>query len=243
LKHTYTQLDIVQPCYNPLPDWDHSVLEHYNQLTAMMPGVSINLIIVNDGSAKNVSPAQVDYLKQYIPNFQFVEYTPNRGKGHALRKGVEMTRSEVVIYTDIDFPFELYHIPEILGLLQSGADVVSGVRKKNYYETLSPMRLLASKTSQLLNRVFLKLPFNDTQSGIKGMNQKGKEVFLTTTIKRYLADTEFLALCAKRRMNIIPHEVSLRGDIHLSKMSLKTFMKELDNFVRIYSIVFKKVKK
>lgn len=209
----------------------------------MMPGININLIIVNDGSAKNVSLAQVDYLKQHIPNFQFVEYKPNRGKGHALRRGVEKTTSEVVLYTDIDFPFELYHIPEILELLQNGADVVSGVRKKNYYETLSPMRLLASKTSQLLNRVFLRLPFNDTQSGIKGMNRKGREVFLTTTINRYLADTEFLALCAKRRMNIVPHEVSLRGDIHLSKMSLKTFMKELDNFVRIYSIVFRKVKK
>ncbi len=242
MKHTFTDIDIVQPCYNPLPDWDHSVLEHYRQLTTLLPGVNINLIIVNDGSPKNVLPEQVNYLKQHIPGFRFVEYQPNRGKGYALRKGIEMTTSEAIIYTDIDFPFELHHIPEILGVLQNGADVVSGVRRKNYYETLSPMRLVASRTSQLLNRVFLKLPFNDTQSGIKGLNRKGREVFLTTTINRYLADTEFLALCAKRRMSIVPHEVSLREDIHLSKMSLKTFMKELDNFVRIYSIVFKSVK-
>ena len=140
----------------------------------------------------------------------------------------------------IDFPYDLIHIKEIYEMILNGADIVSGTRKQNYYESLSPMRWLASKMSQILNRLFLRLPFNDTQSGIKGINRKGRWVFLRTTIERYLADTEFLALAAKtKKLTLVPHEVSLREGIVLSKMSFKTFIKELGNFIRVYSIIFK----
>lgn len=207
----------------------------------MLPDITLNLIVVNDGSVKNVNPDQVRFLTERIPHFEYITYQSNRGKGFALRKGVEASKGTLQIYTDIDFPFELEHIREIYQQLKNErADVVSGVRKKNYYQTLSPQRLLASRMSQVLNRVFLKLPFNDTQSGIKGFNRKGRMIFLRTTIDRYLADTEFLALAAKTgKLRILPLEVSLRGDVVLSKMSFRTFMRELKNFIRVYSIVFR----
>jgi glycosyltransferase involved in cell wall biosynthesis len=235
-------IDIIQPCYNPLPDWEHSVWEHFQQLLLLLPQYTIKLIVVNDGSSKHVSKEQVDFLRNHIARFEFIDLPENKGKGNALREGIRASTGTFQIYTDIDFPFELIHIKEMLEQLEQGADVVSGTRKQHYYETLSPQRWVASKTSQFLNRVFLKLPFNDTQSGIKGINHNGKRVFLKTTIKRYLADTEFLALAAKYKLTLKPLDVSLREDIVLSKMSLRTFMKELDNFFRVYAIVFKSSK-
>lgn len=237
-----TQIDIIQPCYNPLPNWELSVLEHFEQVSLLLPSYTLNLIIVNDGSTKNVDPSQVLFLKEHISNFTYIDLPQNKGKGYALRTGIAASSGNFQIYTDIDFPFELIHIKEIIDLLEQGYDVVSGTRKQHYYQTLSPQRWLASKASQFLNRTFLKLPFNDTQSGIKGINTNGKRVFSKTTINRYLADTEFLALAAKYRLKIEPLEVALRDDIVLSKMSLKTFMKELDNFIRVYAIVFKSSK-
>ncbi len=238
-KSIIIDLDIVQPCYNPLPDWEQSVWLHYSDVKALLPRININLIIVNDGSKKNISNESIRFLEQRITHFQFISYEPNKGKGNALRTGIGASKGRIQIYTDIDFPYELIHIKEIYEMLVDGADVVSGIRKQNYYQTLSPMRWIASKMSQILNRLFLRLPFNDTQSGIKGINRKGKMVFMRTTIERYLADTEFLALAAKtRKLKLVPHEVSLREGIILSKMSFKTFMKELGNFIRVYSIVF-----
>ncbi|HCP93181.1 MAG TPA: hypothetical protein DIU05_03980 [Bacteroidetes bacterium] len=236
------QIDIIQPCYNPLPNWEQSVWLHFQNVLKLLPEYTVNLIIVNDGSTKNVNEAQVDFLKQRIPNFTFINFKKNKGKGNALREGIKISTGKFQLYTDIDFPFELMHIKEIINWLDHGADIVSGVRKQNYYQTLSPQRWIASKASQFLNKTFLNLPFNDTQSGIKGLNSNGKRVFLKTTINRYLADTEFLALAAKYKLTIHPLEVSLREDIVLSKMSLKTFMKELDNFIRIYAIIFKSSK-
>jgi glycosyltransferase involved in cell wall biosynthesis len=234
-----TQIDIIQPCYNPLPDWEQSVWLHYQDVVKLLPNYAIKLIIVNDGSNRNVFPHQVEFLHERISKFEFIDLPINKGKGNALRQGIKASTGEYQIYTDIDFPFELIHIKEIINLLETGTDVVSGTRVQNYYQTLSPQRWLASKTSQFLNRTFLKLPFNDTQSGIKGINHNGKRVFLKTTINRYLADTEFLALAAKYKLSLKPLEVSLREDIVLSKMSFRTFIKELDNFIRIYAIVFK----
>lgn len=240
-KQQIIHLDIIQPCYNPLPDWEHSVLLHFNDVLKLLPDININLIIVNDGSKKNINNEAVQFLKERVKNFQYISYEPNKGKGNALRTGVKASKGRIQIYTDIDFPYELIHIKEIYEMISSGADIVSGIRKQNYYQTLSPMRWLASKMSQILNRLFLQLPFNDTQSGIKGINRKGRLIFLRTTIERYLADTEFLALAAKtRKLKLVPHEVSLREGIILSKMSFKTFMKELGNFIRVYSIVFKR---
>ena len=240
-KKRIIDLDIIQPCYNPLPDWEKSVWLHYNDVKKLFPGVTINLIIVNDGSLKNVNQEAIDFLEKHISDFQYISYEPNKGKGNALRTGINASKGRMQIYTDIDFPYEFIHIKEIYDLLLQGADIVSGVRKKNYYQTLSPMRWLASKMSQILNRLFLRLPFNDTQSGLKGINRKGRMIFLRTTIDRYLADTEFLALAAKtRKLKLVPHEISLREGIVLSKMSFRTFVRELRNFITIYSIVFKR---
>jgi glycosyltransferase involved in cell wall biosynthesis len=235
-------LDIVQPCYNPLPDWEKSVVEHFAEVKRLLPDINIRLIIVNDGSLKNITLDRVSFLKTHIKNFVFVDNQKNNGKGHTLRTGISVADARVVIYTDIDFPYELIHIKEIYDLISSGkADVISGVRKQNYYQKLSPQRWLASKMSQILNHVFLKLPFNDTQSGIKGINRKARVIFMRTTIKRYLADTEFLALAAKtKKLKMLPLEVSLRDNIVLSKMSFKTFLREFRNFITVYSIVFKR---
>ncbi len=240
-NNTIIDLDIIQPCYNPLPGWEKSVWLHYQDVIKLLPGVTVNLIIVNDGSIKNVNDECIKFLKERISDFQFINYSQNKGKGNALRTGIKASKGRIQIYTDIDFPYEFIHIKEIYDLLLQGADIVSGVRKKNYYQTLSPQRWLASKMSQILNRLFLKLPFNDTQSGLKGINRKGRMIFLRTTIERYLADTEFLALAAKtRKLKLVPHEISLREGIILSKMSFKTFLREFRNFITVYSIVFKR---
>lgn len=238
---TNIDLDIIQPCYNPLPDWEQSVCEHFAEVQKLLPGIRINLIIVNDGSAKNISTERIAFLKSKIADLEFIDYAPNKGKGHALRTGVAASKGHLQIYTDIDFPFELIHIRQIYEILKNeDADIVSGTRSSNYYATLSPLRLLASKMSQLLNRIFLKLPFNDTQSGIKGFNRKGRMIFMRTTIDRYLADTEFLALAAKTgKLRILPLEVSLRSEVILSKMSFKTFLHELKNFIKVYTIIFR----
>jgi glycosyltransferase involved in cell wall biosynthesis len=231
-------LDIIQPCHNPFHDWEVSVWLHFQSIMTLLPDVNINLIIVNDGSQRNVCDEAVAFLRERISNFRFVSYERNRGKGYALRQGLAKSRGPLQICTDIDFPYELIHIKQIYELLKGNADIVCGVRTKQYYDKLPSRRMIASKTSKLLNKMFLRLPFSDTQSGIKGFNEKGRKIMLSTTIERYLVDTEFLAIAArKENINIVPCEVLLRDNIKLSTMDANVLIGEFRNFLRLYSIL------
>jgi glycosyltransferase involved in cell wall biosynthesis len=231
-------LDIVQPCYNPFHGWEQSVWIHFENVLKLLSGVNVNLIIVNDGSQRNITDEAVTFLRERISNFQFISYEQNRGKGYALRQGLAVSRGPFQICTDIDFPYELIDIKQIYELLKGDADIVCGVRTKTYYDTLPFERMIASNMSQILNKMFLRLPFSDTQSGLKGFNRKGREIMLSTIIERYLADTEFLAIAAKtEKITIVPYKVSLRDNITLSKMGVRIFLAEFQNFLHIYSIV------
>jgi glycosyltransferase involved in cell wall biosynthesis len=231
-------LDIIQPCYNPFHGWEKSVWMHFESVLKLLSDVNVNLIIVNDGSQRNITDEAVTFLRERISNFQFISYEQNHGKGYALRQGLAVSRGPLQICTDIDFPYELIDIKQIYELLKGDADIVCGVRTKKYYNTLSFERMVASNMSQILNKIFLRLPFSDTQSGLKGFNHKGRKIMLSTTIERYLADTEFLAIAAKtERINIVPCKVSLRDNITFSKMGARIFIAEFQNFLRVYSNV------
>jgi hypothetical protein len=78
---------------------------------------------------------------------------------------------------------------------------------------------------------FPRLKVKDTQSGLKGFNQKGKEIFLKTKIPAFLFDMEFLVLASNaKNIRISWIYVELREGIHFSSMRLKTILTELANF-------------
>ena len=67
------------------------------------------------------------------------------------------------------------------------------------------------------------------------MNQKGKDIFLQTSIDRYLFDLEFIFLSARNKLNIKTVEVELRPEIVLSKMNWKILLQEFGNFLKIFA--------
>jgi hypothetical protein len=76
----------------------------------------------------------------------------------------------------------------------------------------------------------------DTQSGLKGFNQKGKEVFLKTHINSFLFDMEFVVLASRRKdLRLAKIQVHVRDGISFSQMSWKTIKQELLSFQNIFS--------
>lgn len=190
------------------------------------------LIIVNDGSSKlNVSEAE-NFFSNY-PNIHFYSYPVNKGKGHALRYGINEAKGDLIIYTDIDFPYTENSFRNIFSSLKAGADVAIGVRSTDYYLHLPKARVYVSKFTRVLIRTFLSIPVDDTQCGLKGFNEKGKAVFLKTSIERYLFDMEFIFLSARGKLKIEPVVVELREGIQLSVLQSKILFQEGRNFIKI----------
>lgn len=221
-------LSIVLPCYNPLPDWVDII--HRHAALAQQRYSNIELIVVNDGSKASIN----DQAVENIPCVRLIKYEPNRGKGYALRQGVQAATGEYVIYTDIDFPYTNESFDKIFEALKAGNDVAVGIRGAEYYTHLPASRVRISKFLRSLIRFFLRIPTDDTQCGLKGFNQKGKEVFQQTTINRYLFDLEFVFLSARKKLNIKTVEVELRPEITLSKMNWKVLLQEFGNFLKIF---------
>ncbi len=228
-------LDIILPAYNPLPGWEEIVIGRFQSLAKALPDLKIRLFVVNDGSQHINEPASMQLLKDSIPDFQWISYPQNRGKGYALRQGVLQSTSDHIIYTDIDWPYTEESMIGVINTLTSSADAVIGKRNENYYSQLPPARRRISKLLRSFNAKLLRLKVDDTQAGLKGFRKNLKDTFLSTTIDRYLFDLEFIYLIsAKKEIKAIGYPIALRPGITFSKMNKTILFQEARNFLKIW---------
>lgn len=232
-------LDLIIPCYNPPKNWHLNLKTRLAELKALLPDVTMHIILVNDGSKTGVTTKQLNDLKLELNHFNFIALDKNYGKGYALRTGVNLAKSNLQIFTDIDFPYTNQSILGIYNALQNGSDVALGNRKEEYYNHVPAARSFISKMLRAVLKNILRLPITDTQCGLKGFNNKGRLVFLTTEINRFLFDLEFVRLVTKKQKKLLvtPVEVQLRPDVEFSKMNYKVLVGELFNFIQL---LFKK---
>jgi glycosyltransferase involved in cell wall biosynthesis len=231
-------IDIVLPCYNPNDKW-YVELSNFHQF--IKDQYRVNFIVVNDGSSTLKIPGQIELLKEAGIEVNYLSYVKNMGKGYALRHGVAASKSEFIVYTDVDFPFTNQSVKEVIDLLVSGNfDVVAGYRSENYYEhTMSPFRKSLSKTFRSFMKNVLGMTVSDTQCGLKGFNKRGRTKFLSTRINRYLFDFEFIYVSSKdTSVKIGTTAVQLKENIVFSKMRFKILIQEMFNL--FYILLFRK---
>lgn len=225
-----TSLTVVLPMYNPEKGWAEIVKREWEWIKSTFVDFSIDLIIVNDGSTKNV-----DELKQLKndSDIKIINRFNNFGKGYTLREGVKESNADYIIYTDIDFPYKRESFEKIIYALSCNP-IVIGIRDNKYYLNMPKSRLLVSKILRFCIKLFLRIPTDDTQCGLKGFNKQSKEVFSKTTINRYLFDLEFIYIAARNNISIATENVVLRPDVKLSKMNIKVLINEVFNFVKVF---------
>lgn len=214
-------------------DWENQLCDRFLKLRDSLPQYLFSLYLVNDGSQSGILDEHIAHLKANVSDFHYLYNATNSGKGHALRNAIAHTKQDYVVYTDIDMPFTNASMVSIINELQN-YDLVFGIKEKSYYEQLPFRRKLVSKILQKTIKFFFPLlPVSDTQCGLKGMNKRGKEVFLNTKINRYLFDLEFILYCAKAHLSIKPVPVTLRPGIIFGKMNNNILWQESKNLWRI----------
>lgn len=225
---------IVLPCYNPRGEWTRRIAECFADVCRRHPEHEFSLTTVDDGATRGYDEASLAILKESVPSVEILRYTPNRGKGYALRYALERSEGDFFIYTDYDFPYTDESFDAVLAALEGGADVVLAVRDKAYQRQLGAFRRFLSFGSHVVNRLFLGMKETDTQGGLKGMTVKGRGVFLRTTIDTFLFDTEFIKLAGREDgVAVKAVESRVRPDIELSSMGLGVMFKEMGNFFRL----------
>lgn len=227
-------VSLILPCYNPPQEWEKNVHARYSAFCSRI-NEDAELIVVVDGASPSVAVQHLGYLADNISKLKIVQYPANHGKGYAIRQGVAVATGDIVIYTDIDFPYTIESMFAIYNSLQSGnADLAVGVKDNDYYTHVPFLRRIISRQLRFMTRLFLSLPVTDTQCGLKGFRSNVRDLFLKTTIDRYLFDLEFIRNCYKtRKYKIVTIPVTLNEQVQFRKMNYGILLPEMLNFVRL----------
>lgn len=235
-------LNVIVPCYNPPPGWEAALAQRFHALKDQLASVAdkVGLIVVNDGSVRNVQAENVERLLSLAPGTNVVAYDLNRGKGYALRQGVAASEADLHLVTDTDFPYTFESMVRVAAVLREKGGIAAGNRDTAYYDKVPAFRRWLSRFLRWMLRHVLRQPIDDSQCGLKAFDNQGKAVFLETRIDRFLFDLEFLML-ADGRVRITPVSVQLREGVTFSRVGWKILATEARNFLRLLlQNIFKK---
>lgn len=225
-------LEIVIPLYKPVKDWEKNIKERVESLQQFI-AQPVNLILINDGPSDVVVERGMLFLKKYFSNLIILHSEQNFGKGHALRMGLAQAKSDKIIVTDVDFPFSEDSYIQVYQALQGDCDIILGKRSHEYYKGLPGSRRIISRLfTKVSGFIIGNKTDGDTQAGIKGMNNNGREAFLKTKTNGYLTDFEFLLLASRSHFKLCA--VPVKVEQHKTgSLSFKILMRELRDFIRI----------
>jgi len=205
---------LIIPVYNE----EKVILKTLNKLILFLNNEKENweIIIVNDGSTDKT----LEIINNFKPNpFKIVSHTPNKGKGFAIKKGVEMATGDYIAFIDSDLAYSFENLKEALFYLKN-FDIVRGSRDTLKTRKNTPiLRKILGRGFNLISRILLDPHLNDTQCGLKAFRKDvAKDLFSKQTIGGFSFDTEILYLAKKKNYLIKEIRVAISED-HLDKES------------------------
>ena len=195
------EISIILPVYNCYTAFTIGI-EHLKQTLKGLPMES-EVIVVNDGSEIYFDQINEEALRQECI---LVSYRKNRGKGYAVKQGVQAALGKVIIYMDGDLPFDLSIINDaMVSFKNQDADIVIGNRTINssIIRANKSFRKFGSKlVSNFANLILIK-KIPDTQCGFKAFKKEvAKDIFSKQKITGYSFDIEILFLAQKSNYRI-----------------------------------------
>lgn len=120
-------ISIVIPVYNEVDNLRDLQKEI---VAALEPaGVPFEVVLVNDGS-RDGSTELLDAIHREDPRFCAVHFIRNYGQTAAMAAGFRHASHDVIVTMDADLQNDPKDIPALLTLLDQGADLLCGWRKK-----------------------------------------------------------------------------------------------------------------
>lgn len=117
------EVSVVCPFYNEVAIIEKAIQELATSLEAL--GRSWELLVVNDGSTDG-SRDVAERTARAFPNVRVLGYPTNRGRGFALRTGIEEARGEIIVTTEIDLSWGEHIVHELVEAMEAmpDADIV-----------------------------------------------------------------------------------------------------------------------
>ena len=187
-------------------------------------------ILVNDGSTDNTLSL---IKKKFNKNkrFKIINYRTNRGKGYALKLGVELSTSHWILTADSDCSVSNFQLNDWLkkkyinnkNFIYFGSRNVPGslVKKKK-------VRMIIGKIFTILLKILFQINLSDTQCGFKLYKSNyAKKIFKKIVTDGYMHDIEICIIANRLNLKIIELPVKWT---HISESKINFFI----DFIKIF---------
>jgi dolichyl-phosphate beta-glucosyltransferase len=203
-------MSIVIPAYNEEKRIRDSLSETCTYMSDS--GMEYEVIVVDDGSLDGTSRVVEGMVTDY-PKVRLVRYEKNRGKGHALRTGVLVTKGDFILVMDADLSTPIEELWKLMPYLAGGEyDIAIGSRALALSDIIRKQPWWRQGMGKMFNRIVKVLvigDFSDTQCGFKLFTgDVARGLFLEAKIDRFAYDVEILARARKTGCRI--KEVPIR---------------------------------
>jgi len=155
-------LSVVMPVYN-----ERDTIESMIGRVVAVPGIRIELIVVDDGSKDGTT----DILRRLQPSYGFKLFLKeNGGKGSALRRGFREVTGDLVVIQDADTEYSPEEFPALIELICQGrADVVYGSRFLGRHRVFLFTHYLGNLFLTFLANVLYNTMLTDMETCYKAM--------------------------------------------------------------------------
>jgi len=192
------ELSVVVPAFNSGVYIDATV----GAVLAFFESAALDgeVVVADDGSTDGTG----DAVRQ-AANVRVLRL-PHRGKGAAVRAGMQAARGEYRAFTDADLPYGTDALPLALRYLRERhyhAVIGDRTLPGSAYEDAGPLRTALSEVASFVFRTLVTGGIYDTQCGFKVFRgDVAAEVFRLARIDGFAIDVEVIYLLLKYRLDV-----------------------------------------
>lgn len=196
------KLSVIMPVYNEKA----TLLEIIDRVERVQ--VEKEIIIVDDGSTDGSS----EILRNLDPGRALVIFHgKNKGKGAAVRAGLEQASGDIIIIQDADLEYDPQDIPRLLKPIIDGkADVVYGSRFTGEHKNMFFWHWVGNRFLTLITNILFDTTLSDMETCYKMFKRKVLEG-ITLKSNGFEFEVEITAKILKRGYRIYEVPISYAG--------------------------------
>ena len=197
------RLSVIIPVY----DEKATIAEILRQVRAV--GLASEVIVVDDGSTDGTR--EILKREEAAPNTTVLYHERNRGKGVAVRAGLERTTGDIILIQDADLEYDPRDYPNLIRPIEEGrVKVVYGSRFLGPRKAMLFWHMLGNKTLTLITNILFNAILSDMETGYKVFKA---EVIKGIPLKsrRFDLEAEITAKVLKRGHRIFEVPISYYG--------------------------------